>query len=78
MNMLWNLVMFVSCVAWILLWLIIGWRAIRAHESLAQSHSRVAEELRKLVAIQTPGSVAPLQAAKLAGLDPKSLPKFKE
>lgn len=56
------------------LWLVIGWRAMRAHERLADGQDAIATELRR---ISQPPSSAP-QRTPLSEIDPKSFPKFSE
>ena len=36
-----------------IIWLVIGWRAMKAHESLAESSERIRSELKKIAETQS-------------------------
>jgi len=78
MSFLWSLFVVVFAIGVTVLWLVIGWRAMRAHEWLAESQASLAADVKKFVHAQVPPVSSVLQAAKVSELDPKVLPKFRD
>lgn len=57
-----------------ILWLVIGWRAMRAHEDLAQTHFELKREMRHLA--DTLAGHA--EKTKASDPDPTKLPRLKD
>lgn len=64
-----------------ILWVVIAWRAMRAHEALADHHQDLRQEVRRLANAldsfceKNPGEK---QGTGLASVDPSKLPRFKD
>ena len=62
-----------------ILWLVIGWRAMRAHENLSQSHFDLQRDIRRLSeALAAQEEKSKGQSTNLAAIDPSRLPRFKD
>ena len=61
-----------------ILWLVIAWRAMRAHENLAQSHDALEQHLRKIASSLPAAPSTPPPGKKISETDLSSLPKFSE
>lgn len=62
-----------------ILWLVIGWRAMRAHESLALSQSSIETDLRRIAqSLSKEQALDSSPPKKIAEIDLSALPKFSE
>jgi hypothetical protein len=64
-----------------ILWVVIAWRAMRAHETLADHHQDLRQEVRRLAnALDNLSEKNPAgkTGISIAGIDPSKLPRFKD
>jgi hypothetical protein len=71
---------FILGLAITILWIVIAWRAMRAHENLAQSHQDLHQELRKIALSLSTQEDKPQswRSREIESVDPSKLPRFKE
>ena len=62
------------------IWIIIGWRAMRAHEELSQSHAELRRDIRRLAETLSDRDAKENkgQESSLAKVDPARMPRFKD